>query len=370
MKILNINSGFFSSAVHTGLQSSLLNTGLDVFTYVPLRSDLPIVLGPNVYNNNRVLSSQCFGNFDRLIFTRKHKLIFDDIQEKFNINDYNFLHAHFLFDNGYTAFKLKEIYNIPYVVTVRNYDINFIIKWMFHLRKTGIKILEKADGIVFLSNAYKDFLIKKFVPKTQKEAILKKSIVLPSGIDQFWHNNSCTGKKLQDNQHINILHVGNINNNKNLLSTAKAIDILQQQGLKVNYTAVGNVVNYNILTKISKYVNFKHIKTQPKEELLKIYRQNDICVVPSIKESFGLVYPEAMSQGLPIIYSKGQGFDGLFENGFVGYSVQALNYNEIAIRIKDIINNYSVISKNCSDSLAVFDWQIIAEKYKAFYTSL
>ena len=38
-----------------------------------------------------------------------------------------------------------------------------------------------------------------------------------------------------------------------------------------------------------------------------IYRENDIYVMPSIIETFGLVYAEAMSQGLPVIYTRGQG---------------------------------------------------------------
>ena len=33
----------------------------------------------------------------------------------------------------------------------------------------------------------------------------------------------------------------------------------------------------------------------------------------SFKETFGLVYFESMSQGTPLIFTKGQGIDGYFE---------------------------------------------------------
>ena len=49
--------------------------------------------------------------------------------------------------------------------------------------------------------------------------------------------------------------------------------------------------------------------------------------MPSRYETFGLVYGEAMSQGLPIIYSKGQGVDGYFKEGTVGYGVVSDRYN-------------------------------------------
>ena len=45
----------------------------------------------------------------------------------------------------------------------------------------------------------------------------------------------------------------------------------------------------------------------------------------SLGESFGLTYAEAMSQGVPVIYSKGQGFDGQFKEGVVGYHVDPLS---------------------------------------------
>lgn len=55
--------------------------------------------------------------------------------------------------------------------------------------------------------------------------------------------------------------------------------------------------------------------------------------MPSFTESFGLVYAEAMSQGLPVIYSKGQGFDGQFAEGVVGYHVDAHDPEELCENI-------------------------------------
>ncbi len=67
-----------------------------------------------------------------------------------------------------------------------------------------------------------------------------------------------------------------------------------------------------------------------KEKLLEIYRQCDVLVVPSFRESFGLIYVEALTQGLPVVYTKGQGFDGNFEDGHIGYSIQPESPESIA----------------------------------------
>ncbi|MBZ2174079.1 glycosyltransferase [Schnuerera sp. xch1] len=80
------------------------------------------------------------------------------------------------------------------------------------------------------------------------------------------------------------------------------------------------------------------------KELVNHYRDPDIFVMSSKYGTFGLVYAEAMSQGLPVIYIRGQGFDGQVNEGEVGYSVQYDSAEEIAKRIEDILDNYENIS--------------------------
>ena len=67
--------------------------------------------------------------------------------------------------------------------------------------------------------------------------------------------------------------------------------------------------------------------------------------MPSFHETFGLVYIEAMSQGLPIIYTKGEGIDGYFKEATVGYSVNPKDVKNIVKKIEMIIHNYNKISK-------------------------
>jgi glycosyltransferase involved in cell wall biosynthesis len=111
-----------------------------------------------------------------------------------------------------------------------------------------------------------------------------------------------------------------------------------------------------------------YISPKTKEELIEIYRDNDIFVMPSITETFGLVYPEAMSQGLPVIYTKGQGFDGQLEDGEVGYSVNCFDAIQIAEKIEQIINNYNIISRNAIQHSSKFRWSLISHQYEEIYS--
>ena len=108
----------------------------------------------------------------------------------------------------------------------------------------------------------------------------------------------------------------------------------------------------------------------PKEELINEYRSHDIFLMPSITEAFGLVYAEAMSQGLPVIYTKGQGFYGQFPEGCVGYAVDCKDPHDIANKIVKVLNDYKVISKACTEEVDKFAWQRISQDYSNLYHSI
>ena len=92
--------------------------------------------------------------------------------------------------------------------------------------------------------------------------------------------------------------------------------------------------------------------------------------MPSFHESFGLVYAEAMSQGLPVVYTKGQGFDGQFAEGEVGYHAAADSAEDIAEKILLITEQYAQMSARCFERSRKFDWNLIAARYAQLYTEL
>jgi len=89
--------------------------------------------------------------------------------------------------------------------------------------------------------------------------------------------------------------------------------------------------------------------------------------MPSFKESFGRVYAEAMTQGMPVIYTRGQGFDGTFPDGTVGYGVKADDADEIESDVGKIIDHYREISRSCIDNCRIFNWNDISERLERLY---
>jgi glycosyltransferase involved in cell wall biosynthesis len=364
MKIFHVNSYYAAGKFYKNFYNEQIKAGLDINVVVPVDSSSNYSdFDYCEYTDIR----KYYKKHDRYVFHIKHNKIVKRIIKEYRTFNYDVIHAHSLFSNGYIAMKLKQHFGVPYIVAVRNTDVNFFFSKMFHLRKLGINIMKEAEQIIFLSPSYRDHTIEKYVPNALKEQITNKVSIIPNGIDNFWFKNIGSPKHKYETTNLKLLQVGDIDNNKNIKTTLKAINILINKGYIVNFSVVGKVKNHKIYKKIKNidYVNYLGYKS--KEELINIYKSNDIFVLPSIYETFGLVYAEAMCQGLPIVYSRTQGFDRQFEDGEVGFAVDCFNADEIAGRIICIINNYQEISKRCIMYSKKFDWNIIVKEYTHIY---
>lgn len=364
MKVLHINSYYSGSSFYKNIYDEQINSGLDIDVFVPVSSSLDLS-GLKLGDYTSISANH--GRYDRMLFHLKHNKIYKDIKQKYEIKGYSIIHAHSLFSNGYIAMKLKQDYGIPYVVAVRNTDVNTFFKYLLYLRKLGVKILKNADKIIFLSEPYKKMVIENYVPMNLNEEILNKAEVIPNGIDDFWFKNKEISKNCPNNGDLNLLYVGVINKNKNLITTIRAIELLFKRGYNVTFTIVGRIEEDVLYQQIKDLPYVKYVPPKQRKEIIGIYRANDIFVMPSKTETFGLVYAEAMSQGLPVIYSKGQGFDGQFEEGEVGYSVRYNSSEEIVEKILIIMNNYRAISEKCTKMVEKFKWDTITQKYLDIY---
>lgn len=364
-KVLHINCSYLGTTLHQTMIEFLEKKDISNIVFVPTYDKNVAVIKPN----DNVDVSECFKKYDRISFYYKQNKILKSLLEKYiDINEFNIIHAYTLFSDGNIAMSLNKTTGIPYIVAVRNTDVNAFFKYRPYLRKKGLEIMERASAIIFLSDAYKKQVYQKYIPNEKRESLLKKTIIIPNGIDPFWLINKQSNFIEFDNSKvIKLIYAGKIDSNKNIITTQKAIDILYDKGYKVQYTVVGKVIEKKLYHQIVKHKYTTVLEPVNKELLMKLYRSHHIFVMPSFTESFGLVYAEAMSQGLPVIYTNGQGFDGQFKEGEVGYSVNPTNPQEIAEKIIKITKNYNDFSTRSSENSSKFDWNKIVLKYGELY---
>lgn len=343
--------------------------GVDNQVFVPVCERDVTSIKPN----DNVYVSQCFKNRDRYIFSLKQFKIIRTIEKNFDVASFDCIHAYTLFTDGNAAMNLAKKYNKPFVVAVRNTDVNDFFAKLFYLRGRGIKIMRHASAIFFLSESYRKQVFEKYVPKKYRDELYEKTQIIPNGIDDFWLENKPSQEFLANKKigsPIKLIYAGRIDRNKNISTTQTAMDILAAKGIQSTLTIVGKIADENEYGKIMSHPNTTYLQAMPKEQLIDQYRTHDVFVMSSFTETFGLVYAEAMSQGLPVVYSKGQGFDGQFEEGLVGYHCTSFDANDVAETIERVVRNYDkIVAGNCS-AVSKFSWDKISNKYNAIYRAL
>uniref|UniRef100_UPI004047B4CF glycosyltransferase n=1 Tax=Roseivirga sp. TaxID=1964215 RepID=UPI004047B4CF len=357
------------------LLRALNEHGVKQSVYVPVRTSEE--LGKYVDENLTRVEyrfSHILKSYHKVLFHLKIRQSLADLISWKEMNEVDVIHGHFLFSDGAKALKLKERYGIPYIVSVRNADVNSFFKYMIHLRGLGVKIMMNAERVVFLNPKYKEYVFRKYIPQKYHAALEAKVVIIPNGVDDFWIQNRNEAKR-ELGKTIRLIYVGDYTPNKNIKAIIQASDKLSASGTQVELHLVGGGgENANQTSQAIAESGFKAVKEYGRitdhNKLIIRYREADILVMPSFNETFGLVYLEALSQGLPVIYSHNQGIDGYYPDGKIGYAVDPHNSDTIVKAIKDIVSDYENMSANALEECMDFQWSCVAETYMEIFKNM
>lgn len=369
MNILQINSGFADSKVHINLTKQIDDFGLEQTVYCPVREER--LLGKNKYDSKRTkfAYSFCIKSWYKYVYHFKRWMLYRDLKKHVNMRDFDVMHAPTLFSDGGIALKAHKEYGIPYVVAVRNTDINlYMSPKLRHTHKDGREIALNASKIYFISKGEMQEFLESEVMAPIIPQIKDKIELRPNGIEKYWHEHiSYDERKGHD-----ILYVGDYTPNKNIVCLAEAVlQLRQEKGYEdtrliivggENKSTVQRTDNriYQLLEEHPESIHALG-KIYDKDKLAEVMHSCSLFAMISHHETFGLVYIEALSQNLPVIYSKGQGIDGIFDNT-VGIGVNSKSVEETRNAIKTILDNHNCYSNQHVD-FTQFDWENIARKY-------
>jgi glycosyltransferase involved in cell wall biosynthesis len=367
MHILHISTDFGGSKVHASLYKSLAEQGIAQTIYCPVRSVMEIGQNAFVAKETDIVYDNVIKPYHRYVYHIKRQAIFRSLQNKINVNNVDLCHAATLFTDGGQAYKIYKKYHIPYVVAVRNTDINGFLDLLPHTWSAGKAILRHAEKIFFISNALMEKFMNHRVIQPILDEIRDKMVLVPNGIDDYFLNHLF----YEPHSGHRVLYVGDFSSNKNVLRLGEAVLRLRaEQGYEdVTLTLVGGGKNTD--DRVQQMINghpdvFQYLgPIYDKEKLSEVFRTHSLFAMPSIHETFGLVYLEALSQNLPIVYTKGQGVDGLFDDT-VGIGVNPTSVVEIKEAIEVVLKSLQRYS-NRNICFEQFRWNGIAEKYINLY---
>lgn len=363
MKTLQVCSYYTDSKLYANLFKALDDLGekSDIFYFTDKKKDTSQL-------DQDLVISKAYRKFDRLLFFNKHKKVYKDALRLLDLGSYSHSHAHSLMSNGYISNRLYRDHGLPYISAVRRTDLFFFMKYKPYLKPLGARILKEAEALIFLSPVFLDKTLDIFKGRVDETSIRAKSYIIPNGIDEVFFQNPPKDKVL--GQETKLVFIGKVSDpNKNVASLLRLVDEMNREGDRVRLKLIGSN-SKDFENKLKSNPNIRLMGRLNQEEIIKTLKEDHIFIMPSHTETFGLVYVEAMSQGLPIIYTRGQGFDGQFEEGEVGYRVGAKSLDEMKEAIRKIRKNYTTMSQNAARGALRYKWPDIAKEYQAIYQDL
>lgn len=367
--MIHLSNNYISSKVHSELikQLALQNGSQQVI--VPIRTDRDF--GKNLINDDRVHIDyirfnsgliRYFPMFKILrVFTRCLGSLFRAYELEAGQGKVLAL-AHNLWSDGMVLFLFSFVRPLQFVLVCRNTDINIFLPRLIQYHWLLRWAIARSRGLVFVSMAHR-IRFETNWPKLFKAA--HQVSVIPNGIDSFWLNNQCIGNNTRPFQ---CCFVGRFDHNKNLKRLIRASTRIakKHKGFRLVLIGGDEIELTQVLgeDKIPSFVTVKG-KIDDKWNLKSVYSQSRVLAMPSLTETFGLVYIEALSQGCALLCSRNEGVDGYFD-AEICQSVNPYSVDDIYDKLLSLMQRNN-LGLNIDNKLDQFNWADISNKYMGIF---
>lgn len=180
-----------------------------------------------------------------------------------------------------------------------------------------------ADRVMVLSQAAKRSLIEEGIGA-------EKIFVNPCGVELSWF--SPVEKK--EDEIFRIIYCGNLGPRKGVHYLLQAFSELKLDSAEL--WLIGSAPDPSFGRLIAQHGSEKvrFLGTFPQNELRQIYAKGSVFVLPSLADGFGMVVPQAMACGLPVIVTRNVGAADIVTEGVDGYIVPIRDVSALKEKIR------------------------------------
>jgi glycosyltransferase involved in cell wall biosynthesis len=351
MKVLHICQNF-NTSLFTSLFDEINSLGINQTVFYPYINSKEV--HSNINDDITVVIKKSVLPIFRHFFLIRAFFNFYNLNKSVRISDFDVIHCHTFFNDGIVGLIISVLYKKKLVITIRQSDIEIYKKKIWLRPYVSLFKLKKAKFISLSPS------IKKYFSQLQSQ-------VIGNGISSDFFSSPVLDK-IKRNNKIELIYIGRIIKRKNIDAV---INLVEKYKDKYNLTVIGlpptkSKWSNDVLFKLNSLSNIEYFPFKASKEIIQYLDKSDVFILPSFKETFGIVYLEAMSRGIPVVYMKGTAIDSLFEKE-VGIALTALDSNHIKDSLDYIEQNYSTISNNCRAYSKEYNWLSIAKKNSNFY---
>ena len=282
---------------------------------------------------------------------------------------YDLIFSHNAQPCGYIGNYLQKKFHIPNIIMVHGEDVLGQDSPPHYKRMFGKWAIGKTyrDARLVLGNSKRTLgLIKELSPQN--------SDLLHLGISPVQLLRS---RLVLEGDEINIIIIGNITPQKGHKILLPAIAGLRIGYPQIRLKVIGKGWYESDIRALATSLGLMDITQFYNElsmdEVYKQLTQSDIFVMPSWNEGFGIVYLEAMSAGLPIIGTIGEGVEDIFEYGKIGLLVPKEQVGELMDAIAYLIEHREEASNMGEEGSTIakehFSWDRSSRSIYDFFLS-
>lgn len=284
--------------------------------------------------------------------------------------DYDVIHYYFSLPTGLLRFLPGKHRKIPYIVSLRGSDVPNYDEYNKNLQKAHNVLMPvtktiwgEAARVVALSTDLKNSAL-------ESDSTVRIDIV-PNGIESelFVFDPSIRAQRTDDK--LQLICVARLIERKGIQHLLQAMAELDDS---VFLTVVGEGNYMSELqaesTRLGVDNKVRFYGYCPREKLVRLYNRSDAFVLPSMAESFGMVFVEAMSCGLPVMGARIGGVPDIIkeDNGIL---VEAGSVSDIKAAILRFAGDAQLREQmgltNRKKAVENYAWRSVADAYVAIY---
>ncbi|AZR72238.1 N-acetyl-alpha-D-glucosaminyl L-malate synthase BshA [Anoxybacter fermentans] len=283
------------------------------------------------------------------------------------------IHAHYAIPHSLCAIIARDIAKAPelrLVTTLHGTDITLVGNDPSYRELTKYSI-EETDGVTAVSKALWKETIDIFDIKKRIEVIYNFVDVKEYTRQSVPEVDIASGKK----QIKNIIHISNFRKVKNIPNVIKIFHLISQE-VDARLLLVGGGPEECVAKRMVQQLQLedKVLFLGKQDNIVPLLSISDLLLLPSKKESFGLVCIEAMACKVPVIASNTGGLPEVVEDGVTGFLADPDDYQKMAELSLRLLQNSGLHEEFAERGrrrvVEKFNAEKIVDQYEKYYRSL
>lgn len=308
------------------------------------RSSLP-TRGDEVHRDGNVYALRYFGlpaGLGLRFWLRRAAARLSDLVASEQL-DVDIVHCHKLTFEGAIGRFIAREHACPYVCTVRGDTDLKVLRFKPTYRRWYRSILRDSDAVFFLAP-----WTQRVLGRMWPDALPERQVLLPNIVEL---PGTAGNGDVHSNRIVSVFHLKDLKR-KNLSRLLDAVDDCRDQGTPVYLDIIGggtgNQVNHveNLLQRQRHPDAFRLLGHLSHEDIAAQLPSYAALVLPSRRETFGMVYLEALLSGIPFLQSSNTGLDGYFDGHEVSVTVNPDSTSDIAAGIRFLLENGEQLRAN------------------------